>query len=98
MEAENSTPEASCELSSQPTPTTTTKTYAGTKFHLHQVVRIPSCEGTYSPTEWIVVGLNNGLQLADIEFNTTRQYSVEEVQDAVIKPQKAATETPIFGY
>lgn len=67
-------------------------------FHLHQVVHIPRYEETYTPSEWVVIGLEESLLLADTQFNTTLQYTRDDLQQEVVKPQTAATGVPIFGY
>jgi hypothetical protein len=73
-----------------------TATYNGKRFHLHQVVAsVPV--GNRNQNEWIVVGLENGLELATPDFNRELQYPPGEIPNS-IEPRYAETGEPIFGY
>jgi len=75
---------------------TNTATYNGKRFHLHQVVASVPVDNR-NHDEWIVVGLENGLELASPSFDRELQYSPNEIPNS-IEPQYAETGEPIFGY
>lgn len=75
----------------------TTAAYAGVTFHLFQAVRhVP--QGSELNETWVVVSLDRGLTLADLEFNKRRSYTESEIRDAEFTPQYAGDGTPQFAY
>jgi hypothetical protein len=74
---------------------TQTETYNGKVFHLHQVVSFP--RPNEPSREMIVVGLNDGLELATPDFEWKTEYRPEDIPDS-IDPQVAETGVPVFGY
>jgi hypothetical protein len=75
---------------------TNTATYNGERFHLHQVVASVPLDNQ-NQDEWIVVGLERGLELATPDFERELEYPPGEIPDS-IEPQYAETGEPIFGY
>jgi len=77
---------------------TTTATYGGQTFHLFQVVRIrPRPLPGDWPRRWIVVGLDDGVTVATVEFDETKQYEPADDEFDNVTPV-TENETPVYGY
>lgn len=74
-----------------------TAEYNGKQFHLHQIVHTSGEAENESPEEMVVIGLDDGLKLADTDFEWEHRYPSGSIPES-IEPQVAADQTPIFGY
>lgn len=73
-----------------------TEVIGGRRFHLFQHVLL-NADGP-SPKSRVVVSLEDGITLADLNFNWTSSYSEADIATESIQPQTADSGIPVFAY
>lgn len=77
-------------------PLETVRTVGGGRIHRFQVVQ--EHRGGGAADAWIVVGFTDGgVQLADVDFEWTREVAAEEFADGRFEPLVAGG-VPVWGY